>query len=337
MRRTVPTLAILALAIPALPACGGDGTTAEPELEGLEPLVVADSVDALVDPLMAAREVSTNFRMALEDLREAGVQFRRVGTGGPAAVTFPPGFLGRVFRYESVSGSWVVDETRTGAPADGVRVIWYQLDGSQVELPAHELGHIDLTDGDEPALEQLHIRGVEVRTGADNVALLDFVQGYAMDGGIQTFEAAGSYSDGLRDVEFALDLEETAGGSAQEYSVVVTLEDGPVSYEFRSEGTGSVQGAGFDDAMRATVEIGSDRTVLEIEISGVGPQREAAGTITFNGTLLARVAADGTLYTFTDPDDNPYSATASSELNIMVRTLLLSGLEPFTWLPLELP
>jgi hypothetical protein len=336
-RRFRPVSALLVLAVPFLSACGGDTTTPEPELGGLEPLAVADSVDVLVAPLPGVREISRNFRLAFEDLRERGVEFRRSG-GPPAAVSFPPEYLGRTFSYESVEGGWVVDDARTGAPADGVRVLWYELDGSgEILLPVHELGHIDLTDGTDPGLEQLRVHGVEVRTAEGDLDLLDFVQGYAEGGSSTTFEASGSYADGTREVAFTLDSEEVGTGGSQEYDLTVTLEDGPIRYELAAEGTGTALGGGFQDDMRATVDIGSDRTVLAIEISGVGPEREASGTISYNGTVLADVAADGTLYAFTDPDGNTFSATASSELNVMVRSLLFAGLEPFTWLPLELP
>lgn len=339
-RSRYPLVALIALA--AFGACGGDGgTTPEPELGGLEPLIVADSVNALVDPLPGIRTLTLNFRAAFEDLQNVGVAFTRedgARPGNPAAVTFPPAYLGRTFRYESLAGSWVVDEIRTGAPADGVRVLWYELDGSgEVLLPVQELGHIDLTDGDDAALQELSIHGVQVRVGGQDLDLVDFVQGYAASGGGTVHEAAGTYADADRTVQFEIAAEQGVSGGPQDYVVTSVLESGPVRYELRAEGAGSRPGGGLQDALRATFDLGSDRTIVEIQISGVGPEREASGTITFNGTFLANIQADNVLYSFTNADGDPLSATSTSELNAMVRAMLFAGLEPFTWLPLEMP
>jgi hypothetical protein len=168
------------------------------------------------------------------------------------------------------------------------------------------------------------------------VDLLDFVQGYADNGGTAVFEASGSYADANRTVDFTVDTEQ-GGATGQDYVLTATLENAAIQYEFRAEGTGAEPGAGLQDDLRATVVMGQDRIVVELEVTGVGPERNASGTITYNGALLATMEADNLLYSFTDSDGDPMSATSTSELNALVRAVLFAGLDPFTWLPFELP
>ena len=107
----------------------------------------------------------------------------------------PEALQGGTFVYSRLDQQWVLDESRSDAPADAVRVMWYELDGAgELAVPLVEMGPMDLTAaGGE--LDRLGVRVVDDQLGV----VLDFTQGYSESvsgtGTLERFAADGSFAE----------------------------------------------------------------------------------------------------------------------------------------------
>lgn len=347
-----PWLTLLLLPL-LLAAC--DDVTEIDDLGTLEPRALIDAVDALFAPLAASEEALDNLSMALEAVRAQGVEFRLLApaaparsralvalgaaTAAPLPVSFPPEATAKTFVYDLDSGGWVVDETRTDAPSDGVRVVWYRLDAANVvHEPVEERGYIDLAPGEDATLDAVDME--VVRTAAPAGTLLSLTQGYREtdESGVETvhLEAEGFFADSVTRVDFSLasdEAETTASGDVA-YSVLAVLESEETRYELAVDGSADGTTQAFEDAFDAAVVWNGVTTELDLVIAGAGQTRESAtGSLVHGGQTIANIGLSGNVYTFTDPDGAEFSSARSTELSAVVMTMVLNGL----LLTLELP
>lgn len=98
----------------------------------------------------------------------------RSRNGNIQAIDFPSTIRGRTLTYDVSSGGYVVNSARTGAPTNGVRIVYYETDpqSGYPITPLRELGYIDLTDEDRSAAERVGVRIVDTWSGAG--AVLDY-------------------------------------------------------------------------------------------------------------------------------------------------------------------
>jgi hypothetical protein len=68
-----------------------------------------------------------------------------VADGATSIPLISSGNRGKTFVYDAQLHNWVVDPTRTGAPANGVRFITYEPSGAEPD-PGKPIGHADLID-----------------------------------------------------------------------------------------------------------------------------------------------------------------------------------------------
>lgn len=333
--RSLP-LALTATFLLATAAC--DDGTSPVDLGGLDAVEVTAAVDALVAPLQASAEARSNLRMALPDLQDAGVMLQWGSES--AGERFPAVVAGRTFAYESSASNWEIVESREDAPANGVRVLWYPLDGSgRVVGSSPESGYVDLQPGEDGSLDPVVVR--VVRTSEEgSTALLDLVQGHALTGAdvkTESFEATGVYTDGATAVNFDFASTETANETAGDasYSLEATLRDTETRYHV--DIAGAVDGAtrAFDDLLTVTVERGGGTTVMEVRFQGSqGTQQDVTGTVRHGGTEVARVRLVGGRYEFTAPNGDPLPAGQAAGLNRMFETLTLNWYRVLYELPL---
>lgn len=316
-------LALTAALLLSAAAC--DDGTSPIDLGGLDPVELSAAVDALVTPLAASSEARANLKMALPDLEEAGVILE--WPLEDATERFPPAVAGRTFGYDASTTSWRILEARTGAPADGVRLLWYPLDSTgRIVNAEQESGHIDLRPASDGGLDPVSIRAVSTD---GSVALLDYALGYSlMDAAVTTqlFETIGVYSDGSSSVTFAYSSSESVSATSGDvgYSLDGTLRDTETRYQVEIDG--SVTGAtnAIDDVITATVERNGVITEIRVRFQGGGGDDDVTGTIRHAGAEVASVGLTGDRYEFTAPNGDAITGTQSTRLNRLFSTLTLN-------------
>lgn len=354
-------LAFLPLLLLALSGCDDDGTSPGGDLGDLEPNTIVAALNALVTPLNASTTATTNLDGAVEDLTEAGVALRTVessfrarardrasgqavaldGSVPALPITIPPELRGETFVFDFEAQQWEVDETRAGAPADGVRLIWYTVDGSgRIRFPLEERGYIDLTPG-TGAGEAMDMLVVESGEGAD-VVLLDFEQNRSSTGDavqVESFTANGFYSDGSVTTDFDVVSEESVETATDDssYDLEITMEDAETRYSMRVDGTETGAGV-YEDRITSTVVRGGATTRLEVVFSGsIDTQEEASGTLFHNGSLVANIDIVGSAFSFSTPDGAQFSGSQSNALNGLFTVMTRNGFQVLLNLPLIFP
>lgn len=330
------SLALIPVLALAISAC--DDGTSPVDFHGLDPAAVVSAVNALSAPLQGSSEPVTNLGSARGDLAAAGVD---LDWSAESTVQFPDEVAGSTFVYDPDAQGWVIDESRTGAPADGVRVMWYALDSTGRVVNATESGYIDLQPADVAGTAPIAIRIVE--SGSDAAPLLNFTQDYSWTGNgdeVESFEAEGSYSNGERLVNFSLESTETASTATGDvdYSYTSVMQDADTRYQLTAEGTTDGGTGAYDDALTATIERPGATTVVEVRFQGTGgAQQDVEGSVRHNGTTVALVELRGGGYAFTTPDGDELSASQTNELNALFQTVTLNGFLLLYELPLFFP
>lgn len=327
----LPAIGLLLL---AFAAC--DDGTSPADLGDLRPFDLAVELDQLNAPLQASRGAIQNLRLVLPTLIDAGVEL-------VSPVTFPAEVAGRTFVYDPDNLAWEVDETREDAPADGVRVVWYAIDGSnEIADPLTERGYIELRPGDDAALDPVVL---EIVDADGTVTLMDFEQWYlpAPTGGEEAEEwgAAGFYADGTTTVDFSLDCEDPAfceiaaeepSGSG---SFDAVMEDSDTRYHLQATGTVDAATEAYDLILTATAVSSQGTTVMEINFEGAGQvQEQAGGTIRHDGEVVLDIVISGSAFEFTKPGGGSLPAGQASEVNLLFRALTLNGFNLLYQLPL---
>jgi len=335
-RRMYPRLrapAISLLLALGVAACG-DGTGTTDALGSLDARAVADVADSLLIPLGASVGPIYSLRTAFPTIVEQGLSFQRAA----ADVVIPAGIAGSTFIYDPLTLDWSVDTTRTGAPADGVRVVWFLRDNAgNVVQPVTEGGYIDLTDEDSGgALSAIGIRIVAAADTGD-VTLADLTESIVGDSaqGTETYHAAGFYGGGNRVVNFDA-VTDVSGDTLTGHQTSVT-------YSMTSEGdsyafSASVQqdSAGTANAWTYTGSIttGGETAELTLDLVDQDGSESGTGTLSYKGEPLVRLTAQGTSYGYTDIDGNRLSSSEQVEVDYLVRAILQTWAYAFLDLPL---
>lgn len=329
------SLRSLALALPAslvLLLGGCDDGTSPSDLGGLDPLALVDGLNQLVAPLQASGEATANLQEALPALTAAGISL--------LPPEFPTESAGQTFAYDVDAGGFRVDSARGGAPPEGVRVLWYALDGSgEIRQPLELNGRIDLEPREGGASDSLALTVM----GPDNETLLDLVQGSAStdDDVVTEFTATGAYSGASRTVDFIVTSDATRGTATgdEDHFLRVALEDPDTQYELQVEGTvGGVSGD-TTDVVTATAVRNGATTVMELSFRTAGDSgvQDVSGTLSHDGTLIAKIAVVGSTYRFSKPNGDSFSAGQASELNTLFGAMTRTGFLVLLNLPLFQP
>lgn len=352
-RERKPGLLTLAVIACALAACD-DGT--EPGTFGdLDPGAVAAAVDAVLAPVDAS--IGPNF--LLSDFMHA-VLGATPGSNAPApldrirtAASAVPGgaaalaladarsasadvdiateIRGSTFVWDPAEESWVADPARTGAPSQGLRVIWYATDDfGDFLLPLEELGYIDLTEEDTEDLDRFGV--LIVRTDGGTATLADYVYGYAFSenatGWTETAELAGAFSDGTDVVDVEVALQSTGDpASADEAYASTILADGPEgSYEWVLDGAYDAATDIADDDYVVTVHQGGAATVLDLHTTiDADGGIDGTGTLAHDGATVADIVITDSDFAFSRPGGGSFSAGHTTDLEQLVFVLFFYG------------
>lgn len=240
-------------------------------------------------------------------------------------VEIPAEMLGRTYVYDFAAEGWAVDDTRTGAPSNGVRVIWYGTDAfGDYVLP--EQGYIDLTDQDTATMERLGIR--VVRTASGTITLADFV--YGLSGSDDStnwsehLEMVGFFSDGTDQVE--VDIRIDAAGSwvtlDETYTIGLFFEGAEGSYRWKLDGSWDDAAMTSTDNLVVTITTNGTPTVLDLDFAASGT---IAGTLAYGGVTVANVNMTDSAITLTKAGGGSFTTEQQSQLETLVFTMIFYG------------
>lgn len=299
-------LLLLAAAL-VLAACSGDTTGTEldydaagtgaqleevvrPLLAGENAFLGLSAAGAALGQFSAAEPAQEllRFRPGLDP--RAGAEFGRADRAlWSAQVTFPAEIVGRTLVWDFAQERYVVDETRTDAPQDGVRLVHYAMDQAtrMPLLPLQEIGFIDLVDEDVAEEERLGIR-VVITTGAEDRTLLDYVVGLTGDSdpseGSLLFTAVGALTSGTGSVDFEL-----AQGFT--WSEAENTEELAIDYLYEA-GAGITVGVQMRASSEFEAETWGDLQFL-VEINDGADVVEVDALIATDGSLSGEIRVNG--------------------------------------------
>lgn len=223
--------------------------------------------------------------------------------GAMMGLLIPDALEGSTLVWDLELHRYVVDEAATGAPANGVRFVYYATDfrGALV-VPLTPLGHIDLVDASTTSSARLEIEAVR---SAGNVTLADyFVRGSASRNLVSStieLASAGYISDGEERVDFELSWLGTGTGTTSTVTTSYFFEGDAGSLDLDIESFESATLYAVEGTF--TVEHGNTTGVFAFE----GENERIEGVFTYNGTDVALFSGSEGNPTFTNPDGDPLS------------------------------
>ncbi|HUG00278.1 MAG TPA: hypothetical protein VML95_00300 [Longimicrobiales bacterium] len=244
-------------------------------------------------------------------------------SASPAAEPiFPSNLLGKTFVWGG--SGYVVDDTITGAPIDGVRFVVYAISPitRQPVEPLVEVGYLDLTDESSPASSRLGLLLIDT-TGETEVARVDYFIDVSFivteTAAAATLFASGFVSDGMETLNFVLDqtleFEESGTGSfTVDYDFIVASSgvslafDATTSFDAETEETSGL-------VATMTLSGGGDVVALSVTESATGT---LDGEITFNGVVAILVSGPAVAPAFTRPDGGELTAAEVQALVAIV-------------------
>ncbi|MGH2652480.1 MAG: hypothetical protein ACRDHK_14855, partial [Actinomycetota bacterium] len=190
--------------------------------------------------------------------------------------------LGSTFVYDPATKQYVIDPARTGAPANGVRFILYQLDeGTQAPKPEVEIGWVDLIDEKASSTSSL---GLRLRVVSGGVTYLEYA--FELSGQLvsPTLAVSGFMSDGTERLTFDLTVSGQAIGHGGDVRLDARLEMPSRGFKV----TASVRGADGEGHVDLTVQGGEDVINMKARVQ----ENRLDATFTVNGRLLATATGD---------------------------------------------
>ena len=334
-------LPLLLCAVLAFAACGDSDPTDTVPLD-FDPWETAIGVDRVLSAVIANRNAFSGLVAAgnaLADYTDAEttvnvLAFRPGLDRAPGAslvtaerdawtapVVVPGEILGKTLVWDTEAGGYVVDDALVGAPADGFRVIHYEMDTSlhRPWEPLEPLGHIDVIDEDTDVDERLRLRVVD-ESGEATVEALNYVVTFTGDlteaEGEMTLTAAGTSRSSEGTVLFDLTETYVWSQSADSETVVgsygYALEDG-TEIVVGFDGSAGFEASSYDEAaVRADVDNEGDLVEFDVIVAA---NNAVTGGVDLNGTPMILITGTGGPQTFTHVDGGSLSFQDWNALN----------------------
>lgn len=318
-----PRLPILGLALTLGAIACIDGTGPTNALGNLDARAVAAVSDSMLAPLAESWNPTYSLQDAFPAIMDQGLSYDQ----RPAAdLVIPSGITGSTFVYDPQNLTWSVDSARTGAPADGVRVIWLLRDNAgNVILPAEDGGYIDLTDEDTGGV--LSVIGIRMVAAEDtgDITVSDLTESIVRDTtqGTETYQATGFYGGGWRTVDFDLVSDVTGDTlTGHQTSVSASMASGDNSYAFAASVDEDSAGTATGWTYMGSITTGGKTAELSLEFASQDGVQTGGGTLSYGGEPRIQIQVQGSSYTYTDLDGKRLSASEQVEVDYLVRALL---------------
>lgn len=337
VRRGVRTVWIVP-AFAAIAAACSDSTGPQTEFD-------AQATAASLESVLAAGESQEE---ALAGLQLAGEALAEYGSAGAALVPsgrglaallpapgvrepvaaavplFPSDLVGKTLVYDGNRHQYVVDETATGAPPNGVRFIYYAIDPvtRRPAEPLVPLGHLDLTDESTASSTRL---GVEVvsTSGDAPVTLIDYfidLSYSTVPNGTAVHAAAEGYlSNDTERLDFDLSQTVTFTDNAESFTLDVDygleLAEAGVAVSLTANAT-MTPGSEDPTEIEATLTIaqGGESVVVDLTLAA---DSSIEGTVRHNGEVAIEVGGSRSAPVFTRPDGEPVGPDEIEALRVL--------------------
>ena len=227
---------------------------------------------------------------------------RTFATSAVVQPFFPSNYLGVTFVWSHAEERYVASE-EAGAPADGIRLIYYAVDPftHQPAEPLTALGRIDLRDLSGASSQRLGVAVVST-SGSTDVTLAD----YFLDASYTSTQqetsvrqvADGYLSNGVARLDFDLVNEaavtETGFTLDQSYEMALAGTDVRVAYQ----GTLAGDWASEEGTLDIVASVEGNGTSVRFELSAAGEQLE--GGVYHGSDLVATISGTGDAPVFTN-------------------------------------
>lgn len=199
---------------------------------------------------------------------------------------FPAGAIGKTFTYNSTTFQYE-PSTQTGAPANGVRFILYEVDaGGAMVTPPVETGYLDLTPDSSSG-------GLEIKAVIGGAVYLDYVaSGTVTAASTGTVSAVGFVDDGTTKLDF--DFKVTGDSLSNvnlDYQVTADSTKNSVHLVLAKKATG-------EGNLNLTLADGTNTVIL----AAAGDSTSLSGQITYNGSPVVKITGTSNAPTFTRLD-----------------------------------
>ncbi len=207
---------------------------------------------------------------------------------------------GRTFTYDAASGQYRVNGAVSGAPANGVRFVLYEVDAAGTPIAGREIGYADFTDEGTSSSDEIVLRLVAVERG---VTILSYRTRATLREGDARITVDGSVADGANRLTF--DIEATGNDVGGETEVEVRFDLALTPRDF--EVSGSVRGIrdGADGAGIVDFTARHRQHTLHVTMEGDGETLD--GEITLNGRTFVTVSGDAQQPTLVNASGAPLS------------------------------
>jgi hypothetical protein len=219
--------------------------------------------------------------------------------GRPAHAPVIDNYRGDTFVYDPDTGEYAVDPERTGAPANGVRFVIYEVSLLGEPIVEEEIGYADLIDEGDDSEEDVALRLLVV---SDDVTVLDYrtTVDLTLTSGAITVQG---FLRGDRGVQLDFDIE-AIGTHQLDHS---TLD---VSFDLRVDArdfsiVGSVHGVEEGAEGEGDVELAVQHRDDEVRLAVTGAEGELDGSVYVNDQLFATVTGDADDPTILSADGDP--------------------------------
>ena len=188
---------------------------------------------------------------------------------------------GKTFVYDAVKHDWVIDPSRTDAPANGVRFITYQPKGAEPD-PTKPIGHADLIDlGNTSAGIALRLIVTE-----GSMTILDYqttVEGGETGGHVTV---AGFIQNATDKLDFDIDVTGQSSGGVERGDI--SFEIGIASREFHV--TGDVEGEKTNGIESGAVDLTVRHGTSSFNVDVENERGALDGRISLNGSPFAMLS-----------------------------------------------
>lgn len=338
-------LRFLPLALVAFMAagCGGDGGT-DPEdvLADFDATEITAVTESFAGPLEASAEANTlvgNFfytvmsglafdrESAIARLGDSRIQSFVRTMNFRTQAEIPAELLGKTFVWSTTEERWVADDSRTGAPADGLRVIWYVADEfGEVAVPLSERGYIDVRDVSTTTMERLAIEAV--RTVGGSLTVADYVYGYGYtDNDVEWAEQVvleGTFTNGTQSVEVGMYLDDSGNWTTgdEAYTWALSFEGPAGSYTWEMDGEWDGTSESDSGTFDVTVNADGVATVLVLEFFGTD---DGSGTLSHGGVVIANVSMANDDFVLSKPGGGSFTTEQETQLETVISSMIIYG------------
>lgn len=248
-------------------------------------------------------------------LKEAGerVAGALYSASAPEVVLIPDGHRGRTYDYHPEEG-YYYDESRTGAPANGMRFILYEVNPVTGEPGSTEIGYVDLLD------ESTDLAGVaRIVVVSGDTQFMNYTVSATLLVGSISFTVDGFVSDGTDIVN--VDLTMSFASTFATETVNLTYGIDIPSRSFSLSATMVMEFSRETEQGTATVDAQFKQSAHSVQIQGsftLGGSESGSLTVSVNGDLFATITISGETFTVVDGSGAALSAAQAQALKTIM-------------------